>query len=444
MPLREPDVPARDLRSRLAAAQHDRLPSVAAAVVRKGEVIWADAVGLADVSGVEATPDTQYRIGSITKTFTAVAVMQLREEGRLDLDDELSRFLPEAAHGRLTLRRMLTHLSGLQREPPGEIWETMESPETAELIGALGEAELVLPPSEAHHYSNLAYALLGEVVARASGTAYTSYVDERIIAPLGLGRTTWEARPPVAIGYLVEPYDDLVHVEHEIDLRGSSSGGQLWSTVADLASWAAFLAEGREGVLSAESLDRMWFPHVMWDPDAWKLGWGLGLMLNRRAGGIFGGHGGGMPGHLSGVYVSRTERVGAAAVTNVGAAADMDALAIELAEIAIDALPSEPEPWRPGEPAPDRLRSVLGRWWSEGAEFVFSWRDGKLQAEVAQARRTQAPAVFEPVEDDVFRTVSGRERGELLRLARDEGGEVVRMYWATYPFTRQPQVAGER
>jgi CubicO group peptidase (beta-lactamase class C family) len=433
----------RELRAKLAAAQRERLPSVAAAVVREGDVIWSDAVGLADVSGVEATADTQYRVGSITKTFTAVAIMQLRDEGRLDLDDELARFVPEAAHGRPTLRRMLAHLSGLQREPPGDIWETMNPPEVAQLLERLGEAELVLGPNEAHHYSNLAYALLGEVVARVSERPYTEFVDERIIGPLGLRRTTWAPQAPFAVGYLVDPYDDAVHVEAEVDLRGSMSAGQLWSTVVDLAAWAAFLADGREGVLGRESLGGMWFPHLMWDPDVWSLGWGLGLMLFRREGGIFGGHGGGMPGHLSGVYVSRTHRIGAAAVTNAGSGADMDRLAIELAEIAIEAAPAEPEPWRPGEPAPEELRSALGRWWSEGAEFVFSWRDGKLQAESAQAARKQAPAVFEPVGDDVFRTASGRERGELLRLVRDDGGDVVRMYWATYPFTRAARVFGE-
>jgi CubicO group peptidase (beta-lactamase class C family) len=438
----ETPVPERELRARLAAAQHERLPSVAAAVVRHGEVIWSDAIGLADVAGVDATPDTQYRVGSITKTFTAVALMQLREERRLDLDDELARFVPEAAHGRLTLRRMLTHLSGLQREPAGDIWETMEPPEMAQLIEELGQAELVLGPNEAHHYSNLAYSLLGEVVARASGTPYKEYVDERIIAPLGLGRTGWEPTAPVAEGYLVDPFEDVVRVEPQPDMRGTASAGQLWSTATDLGTWAAFLAEGREGVLAPEAVDRMWFPHVMWDPDAWTHGWGLGLMLFRREGGIFGGHDGGMPGHLSGAYVSKADRTGAAAVTNSGSGADMGGLAIELAEIAIAALPEEAEAWRPGDRAPDELRSVLGRWWSEGTEFVFSWREGRLQAELAQARRKQAPAVFEAIGEDVYRTVSGRERGELLRLARDDGGQVVRMYWATYPFTRTPEVFG--
>jgi hypothetical protein len=149
-----------------------------------------------------------------------------------------------------------------------------------------------------------------------------------------------------------------------------------------------------------------------------------------------------MPGHLAGVFVSRKDRVGAVALTNSSAGANAELLALELAETAIEALPAEPEPWRAGEAAPEQLRSALGRWWSEGAEFIFSWHDGKLEARLETAPRERPPSVFEPLGDDVFRTVSGREQGELLRLVRGSDGTVVRMYWATYPFTRMPEVFG--
>jgi CubicO group peptidase (beta-lactamase class C family) len=416
---------------------------VSAAVVRRGEVIWTDVIGLANVEdGLEATPDTQYRIGSITKTFTAVAIMQLRDDGRLGLDDPLARHLPEARHGDLTIRRLLAHLSGLQREPVGEIWETLEDPAAEQLVEQLALAELVLPPQVAHHYSNLAYALLGEVVARAAGVAYTEWVDERIIGALELARTTWPSAAPFAQGYFVEPYDDTVRREQHVILRGSVSAGQLWSTTGDLCAWARFLAEGRDGVLARATAEEMWFPQVMWDPDAWTLGWGLGLMLLRRGDRIFGGHDGAMPGHLAGVYISRKEGTGAAALTNSSAGANMVVLAAELAEAAIEALPAEPDPWQPGEPAPPEFASALGRWWSEGSELVFVWREGKLQARESTPAREWPPAVFEPEGEDVFRTVSGRERGELLRLVRDEHGTVIRMYWATYPLTRTPEVFG--
>lgn len=427
----------------LREAQAKRLPSVSAAVVRRGEPVWSAAVGCANAEeGREAAPETQYRIGSITKTFTTVAVMQLREEGALDLDDPLDRHLPETAGRAPTLRRLLSHSSGLQREPPGEMWESMESPSTDELLARAAEAEQVLPPQTRHHYSNLGFALLGEVVARVSGAPYREYVDARILQPLGLERTTWAPVEPAAQGYFVDPYSSVVRPEAEPDIRGVASAGQLWSTVVDLCRWAAFLAEGSPGVLSARALSELWFPHVICDPDAWTLAWGIGLMLHRRGDRIFGGHGGAMPGHLAGVYVDRKSQVGAAALTNSGAAADMDRLAIGLAEAAIAALPDDVEPWRPAPGPPPELAGALGRWWSEGTEFVFVWEDGRLKAQPAAPLRPQPPAEFERVSADVYRTVAGREQGELLRLVRGEHGEVARMYWATYPFTRGPELFG--
>ena len=173
----------------LEAQSQGRLPSLTAAVFRGGEVVWDEAVGLSDVEQrIEATTDSQYAVASITKTFTAASVMQLRDEGKLDLEDPLSRHLPEAAHGTPTLRRLLSHASGLQREPPGEIWETLRFPHEKELLAGLEEAEQVLPPSTAWHYSNLAYALLGHVVSRVSGMPYHDYVRERLLRPVGLER----------------------------------------------------------------------------------------------------------------------------------------------------------------------------------------------------------------------------------------------------------------
>ena len=226
----------------LAERQAERLPSVAAAVVRDGRLTWSGAVGSADYDPeTPATPDTQYRIGSITKTFTATAIMQLRAEGKLDLDDRLEQHLAGVAAGSPTIRRLLCHLSGLQREV-GEMFVSGHSPTEDELVSR--SLELVLPPGAQHHYSNLAFALLGQVVARTSGQPYTDYVDERIIGPLGLERTTWAPHAPKAQGYLVDEYAGTVWQEPETDLAAASPAGQLWSTVEDLCRWATFLAAG--------------------------------------------------------------------------------------------------------------------------------------------------------------------------------------------------------
>ncbi len=238
----------RALDLRLRTAQAEGLPSISAAVVRRGEIIWSSSVGQAILEeGIVATPGTQYRIGSITKTFTAVAVMQLRERGLVDLDDRLDAHLPGIAHGGPTLRRMLAHLSGLQREA-GDMWITGNAPDYEELLGVTEAAELVLDPGRAFHYSNLAFALLGQVVAARGGMPYTEWVDANILTPLRLTRTTWLEEAPVAQGYLVHAYDGGVSREPHLDTKGVSAMGQLWSTVEDLARWATFLAVGHDDV----------------------------------------------------------------------------------------------------------------------------------------------------------------------------------------------------
>ena len=414
----------------LQERQADRLPSVAGAAVRNGEIVWSNAVGAASYADDrDATADTQYRIGSITKTFTATAIMQLRDAGELDLDDRLEQHLDGVANGSPTIRRLLAHLSGLQREA-GEMWVTGESPTVDELVASMENVEFVSKPGEQHHYSNLAYALLGEVVARRSGRPYTDHVDDRIIRPLGLERTTWTAREPFAQGYLVDEYAGTVWLEEESELGGTRAAGGLWSTVEELARWAAFLAEGREDVLAPSTVEEMWFPQVMYFPDDWILGWGLGLMLYNHEGRIWGGHGGAMGGFLAGVFIDRKSKTGAAAATNSGTRGDADMTAIRLAQKTLELMPEDVAPWRPEEEPPADVRPMLGRWWSEGAEFVLTWERGALTARLAGAPKTRPPAVFERTGDGSWRAASGRERGERLRVDGD------RLIWAGYAFTR--------
>jgi CubicO group peptidase (beta-lactamase class C family) len=422
--------PEQTLDRLLLEKQRERLPSVSAAVVRRGEIVWQNAAGWADYDEDRlATPETQYRIGSVTKMFTAVAVMQLRDAGALDLDDRLEVHVEEVRGQSPTIRRLLSHLTGMQREA-GDMWATGQAPTDEELLASLADVEYVLGPAQAHHYSNLAFALLGLAVSRVSGVDARTYVDERILGPLGLSRTTWAPQPPFAQGYLVDEYANTVWREPHDDIGATGSAGQLWSTVGDLARWAAFLAAGDERVLRAATVEEMWFPQVMYFPDEWIMGWGLGLQLFNRDGRIWGGHGGAMAGHLAGVYVDRKTQVGAAALTNSGTRGDMDGTAISFAARAIELWPEELEPWRPEEEPPPDIRRLLGRWWSEGMEFVFWWEGGALRARAAAAPPGRAPAIFERTGENELRAVSGRERGERLRVEGD------RLLWAGYPFTR--------
>ena len=137
-----------------------------------------------------------------------------------------------------------------------------------------------------------------------------------------------------------------------------------------------------------------------------------------------------MPGFLAGLYVNRETKTGAAVLTNSGTRAPTRDIALELAAATLELWPPDIEPWRPEAPPPPEIAAILGRWWSEGYEFVFSWQDGKLTARLPGAPPRIKPSVFEPLPDGGYRVVSGRERGERLRVEAD------RLIWAGYVFTR--------
>jgi CubicO group peptidase (beta-lactamase class C family) len=413
------------------------MPSIAAAVLRDSELVWETAVGVADVaSGLEATPDTQYRAGSITKTFTAAAIMQLRDADKLDLEDTLDQHVDGAAH-RPTIRRLLSHVSGLQRETQDDSWLTLRFAAPDELLETLEQAEMVLPSGARFHYSNLAFALLGIVVERASGQPYMDYIREHLFEPVGLTRSSFEPEPPAATGYLAQPYADGVWDTIDVETGAWASAGQLWSTVGDLCRWGSFLAEPDEAVLAKQSAEEMRTVQAIAEHDRWLSGYGLGLELRRDGERILGGHGGSMPGFIARLYFSPQEKVVVAALTNESEGA-LGELGLALVRTTVEEWPVAPEAWRIGEAPPENVVPVLGIWFLEAAELVFRWRDGKLEARYHGMLDWEPSAVFEREADDRWRTVSGPEQGELLRLDRAADGSVTRMVWAGYPVTREP------
>ncbi|MFI5484937.1 serine hydrolase domain-containing protein [Micromonospora echinaurantiaca] len=425
-----------------------RVPAVSAALHRADRPLWQCTVGWTG-NDTALDPETRFRIGSVTKTFTAVLTLQCRDDGLLDLDDPIGRHLDLPAHGELTVRRLLSHTAGLQREPYGDVWDTLRAPDADALLADLARAERVLPPGRRYHYSNLGMALLGRMVGELRGGTWAEVLTERVLTPLGLTHTTVTPGRRAATGFLVDAYSDEAHPEPPTDFGAVGPAAQLWSTAGDMARWAAFLADpaaldaaGR--VLAPATLDEMRWPVTVTDETLWTGGFGLGLILvpqGRRI--MHVGHDGAMPGFLAAVYGRRggegtAGAMGAAVLGSSGTAAELFELTHRLLNAAVEHDPAEIEPWRPGPPAPQAVRGLLGRWWGEGFEYVFSWHDGALRARGADDPAGKPPAVFAPLPDqpDVYRTVSGREVGELLRLTRDERGTVVRMHWATYRFTR--------
>jgi CubicO group peptidase (beta-lactamase class C family) len=427
-----------------------RIPALSVALHRADRPLWTLQVGTSGRPDAPLDAGTRFRIGSVTKTFTAVLVLQCRDEGLLDLDDPIAKHVDVPAHGELTVRRLLSHTAGLQREPHGDVWDTLRAPDTEQLIAELVHAERVLPPARRYHYSNLGYALLGRLVARVRGGTWAEVLADRVLRPLGLAGLSADPGEHGAVGYLVDAYSDHARPEPGTDFGGVGPAAQLWGTAADLARWAAFLADpaamdadGR--VLTPSTLDEMRWPLTVTDETLWAVGFGLGLILVPQKDRVMHvGHDGAMPGFLAGVYGRRggagtPAAMGAAVLGSSGTASATVELPHRLLNAAVEEDPADIAPWTPGDPAPEAYRSVLGRWWSEGFEFVFFWREGALRARGADDPPGRPPAVFAPVEGetDILRTVSGREAGERLRLTRDPStGVVVRMHWATYRVTR--------
>jgi CubicO group peptidase (beta-lactamase class C family) len=414
-----------ELERLVAREQHEkRLPSIAAAILRDGETAWQTAIG------EDATPDTQYRLGSITKTFTAAAIMQLRDEGKLDLEDTLDHHVDGAPHTP-TIRRLLSHTSGLQRETHDDAWLTKRFANVEELLATFDRAQRVLPPGARFHYSNLAFALLGIVVERVSGVPFTQYVQQRLLDPVGLTRTTFEPDGPAATGYLVKPYAEAVWAEAPVETGAWTAAGQMWGTVGDLCRWAAFLADPEESVLRKHTAEEMRTLQSIADHVRWTAGYGLGLQLFRDGDRIVSGHTGAMPGFIAFMGWSQTDEIGAAVLTNSSGARTAE-LALKLIAETVEQWPVAPKPWQVEGPPPPDVERLLGIWFMEGDQVVFRWREGKLEAQFSDAPDWSPPAVFDRDEQGRWRILSGWEQGEELRI-EDDG-----LVLSGYPIRREP------
>jgi CubicO group peptidase (beta-lactamase class C family) len=414
---------ARLLLARTARVQRDgRAPSLVAGVVRDGGLAWS--AGRGDVA--EPHTDVQYRLGSISKTVTAVAVLRLRDEGRLHLDDPLERHVPGTPLGDRTVGQLLAHVAGAAAESPGEWWERAPGGSLADL--GLGAEHVVLGAARRFHYSNLGFGLLGELVARLRGRSWEDVVRTEVLQPLGMTRTTPRPVAPAAEGRAVHPWADVVLPEPEHDAGVMAAAGQLWATLADLGRFAAFLLGDTGGVLDAATLEEMTVPAGV---DSSAPGWsayGLGLQVLRVDGRTLVGHGGSMPGFLAGVFVDPEEQTGAVSLANT--TAGLDPLLPGLLADLRTAEPRVVEAWTPS--APPVPLATLGVWfWGPGPHLLRALPGGLLHLGPLPGRAGRASR-FAPRDDGTWVGLDGYYAGEPLRIADDH------LDVGTFVFTRTP------
>jgi len=439
-----PDVAAK-LRAHAARfVKENRLPGAAVGVVHGDELAWSDGIGYADREARRATDSaTLHRIASITKTFTGTAIMQLRDAGQLDLDDPAVKHLPELSRATapfgpieaVTIRRMLSHESGLASEPPGTDWasRTYEGSPARNLERA-EETGMRIPANRQWKYSNLAYQLLGEIVARVSRRPYVEYVRGEILNPLGMDATSFEPLPAALAPRLATAYDARFLSDELVPATPApmvGAEGGLCSCVDDLARWISFqLGTGgeREGaqVLSGPSLVEMHTARYLQDPE-WTCAWGIAWYAVRRGEVIWVQHSGGLPGFITTVCFDPKERVGAIALLNgIG---DAEGLAMDLAGIARDAVVAAGPPIELPPAMPPEYSSLLGLYLNDQGEiFRLEWRDGMLTM-----LRTTDPA-WKPtlratgVAETFVVELGFRQSGETVRVGRRSDGRVLSIF----------------
>lgn len=418
----DPIVDAQELSQHLAWARvRDRLPSIAAAVLVDGDVAWTD---VANGDDQACTLDSQYRIGSITKTLTAVEIMRLRDDGALDLNDRLGQHLPELEALPVTIAQLLSHTSGLQAETNGPWWERIRGGSWAELIDVA--PRLVATPGTRFHYSNLGYGILGEVVERLRGASWWDAVRTGIVEPLGMTRTSFDASGESADGWSIHPSESTRASEPAFDGGAMAPAGQLWSTVTNLASWAHFAAFGHPDVLATSSLREMQIPLAVDDrPDQpWASAQGLGWRVWADGARRFVGHGGSMPGFLSIVKVDPQTGDGVIVLTNStnGLGNTVDELMGRIEP------PDHPPAAATGEADPE-VEALTGDWFWGPERFRLEARpDGFWLGNSPSGRASRFVR-----RDGAWVGLDTYFAGEELRL-RDDGA----LELATFVLTRTP------
>lgn len=418
-------------------------PGLSIGIGTDQELIWTRGFGYADVTQeVAATAKTIYRIASITKLFTATAILQLRDAGKLQLDDPVTKHLPwfaiqdtYPAAPPITIRHLLTHTAGLPREADFPYWTDSEFPTVEEIQATISNQSTILPTETRWKYSNLALSLAGEIVATVSGQEYSDYIRQQILNPLGMNDTHVHAidpeHPQLATGYGRRLPDGIRQHSPYTDCRGITPAANMASTVEDLARFAMWqLQDETADTAILHSNTRREMQRIHWLQDDWQAGWGLGFYIWRRQGKTYIGHGGALQGYRTEVQLCPKEKLFAVVLTNAD-----DGMPLMYMEKIFDwvfpaiakAVAPLPEP-----PQAELIwQQYVGKYrnaWGDVQILIF--KDELLMIDPSQPDPMVAPTKLVPMGEHAFRMeseVGFMNHGEWALFELDDQGQVVRV-----------------
>ncbi len=420
------------------------LVSLAMTVVHHRDVVWTKAIGYQDLSTkAPASVETLYRLASATKPFTATAIMQLWEQGRLRLDDPVTRYLPwftmrgYTQNDPVTIEHLLSHSSGLPKEAPFPYYTTFAYPSVDQLMAALPEQSVVFEPGLAYKYSNLGYALLGLIVSAISGQTFPEYVHKQIFEPLGMKDTCLNPGPAhqgrIATGYSARREDGDRRAWPQVDTKAMGPAGGLWSTASDLAKFLVMhLDEGlgpTSQILGRRAIQRMRRVHS-WMED-WKVGYSLGFYVRPHRFGELLSHGGDLPGFRAQPTMLPRRKLACIALSNSDDMPTLWEFTSRALESTARAVPSAAEGEVTRSPFRPEWRQYLGKY----RDVLDEWSIVKRKGRLALAdRHGSALTTLTPVRGHVFRMDEGEYIGEHVVFETEPRGRVIRVKYAEHYF----------
>lgn len=378
------NIPARDDYAPVAAElepliqqqmQEHQLPAFSIALVDGNSIVWARGFGYQDPDNkIPATAHTIYRVGSVSKLFTDIAIMQMVESGKIDLDAPVEKYVPDFhpanPFGRpITLRELMSHRSGLVRETPRGNYFDPDAPSLQDTIRSLNSTTLVYAPGTQIKYSNAGIAVVGYALQELNHQPFSEYLKRAVLVSMGMNESSFAPEPQL-VGNLAKAYmwsyDGLTFPAPKFEL-GIAPAGCMYSTVTDLAQFLSVLFSGGRGpngqVLKRETLEQMWTPQFA--AQGQKTGYGLGFAVSELDGHRVIGHGGAIYGFATEVVGLPDEQLGVVTVTTMDAAnAVVNAVAKQALELMLAKRNGKPLPSFPSTtPLPaSRSRDLAGRY----------------------------------------------------------------------------------